>query len=53
MTCSDAIMIINAVSIHNDKLIVLDCVKRYGGDSSISMRFAFKSITAYLFIFIN
>ncbi|XP_067937147.1 uncharacterized protein [Watersipora subatra] len=28
MTCDDARAVINAVSVHNDKLIVLDCIKR-------------------------
>ena len=29
MSCEDARKIIGAVTVHNDKLVVLDCIKRY------------------------
>ena len=28
MSCDDARTVIDAVSVHNDKLVVLDCIKR-------------------------
>ena len=28
MNCDDARTVIDAVSVHNDKLVVLDCIKR-------------------------
>ena len=29
MTCEEGRKIISAVTVHNDKLVVLDCIKRY------------------------
>ena len=33
MTCEEGRKIISAVTVHNDKLVVLDCIKRYAWKS--------------------